>query len=119
MRRDILDISKFVYHVELGEDGQRLEPDAERPQEVNRIQRFMSDYGHQKSSAVEIVVREDISLAVQAERIGSFESHEVYSVAGQRDEHDFHYKGIEGLPAEEEIDVAGEEDDKEQLLCAV
>ena len=42
----------------------------------------MSDYGHQKSSAVEIVVREDISLAVQAERIGSFESHEVYSVAG-------------------------------------
>ena len=44
MSRDILYISEFINHVELREDGQRLEPYAERPQKIHWIQRFVCNY---------------------------------------------------------------------------
>jgi hypothetical protein len=64
-------------------------------------------------------VREAVSLAVQTQRIGLFEPHEVDGVAGERNEDDFHYEGVEGFPGHEEVDVAGEEDHEEEFLGAV
>ena len=34
----VLDISKFVYHVELRQNRQRLQPDAEGPKEIYRVE---------------------------------------------------------------------------------
>lgn len=45
--------------------------------------------------------------------------HEVDGVAGKGDEDDFHDEEVEGFPAEEHIDVAGDEDCEVKLLSSV
>lgn len=51
--------------------------------------------------------------------VGLFDAHEVDSVCGETYEDHLHHKHVEGLPAQEEVDVSREEDSQEQFLGAV
>lgn len=64
-------------------------------------------------------MREGVGLAIETEIVGLFHFHEVDGVGGEADEDDLHDEDVEGLPAQEEVDVAGEEDCQEELLRAV
>ncbi len=116
---DILDISQFVYHVELGQNGQRLKPDAERPQKVDWVERLMHNDGCKQSSAVKVVMGEIVGLTIQTETIGLFEFHEVDGVGCEGDEYYLHDEDVEGFPAEKEVDIASQEHSQKQLLGAV
>ena len=54
VRSDVLDIAQFVNHVELREDGEGLEPDAEGPQEVDGIEGFVSYYSCEEGGSIEV-----------------------------------------------------------------
>lgn len=64
-------------------------------------------------------MREGVGLAIETEIVRLFEFHEVDGVGRETDEDDLHHKDVECLPAQEEVDVAGEEDCQEELLGAV
>jgi len=116
---DVLYVSELIYHVELRQDAQGLEPHTERPKEINWVQWFVHDYGCQETCSIQIVVRKGVRLSIEAKRIRLLELHEVNRIAGERDEHDLHYKDVEGFPAQEEINIPRQEYDQEYLLCAV
>lgn len=119
VRSDVLDVLEAVDHEQLGQNGHRLQPDTERPQEVDGVERLVRDDGGEEGSAVEIVVREGVGLAIEAEIVRLLLLHEVDGVGGEADENDLHNEDVERLPAQEEVDVAGEEDGEEELLRAV
>lgn len=119
VRSDVLDVLEAVDHEQLGQNGHRLQPDTERPQEVDGVERLVRDDGGEQGSAVEIVVREGVGLAIEAEIVRLLLLHEVDGVGGEADEDDLHNEDVERLPAQEEVDVAGEEDGEEELLRAV
>ena len=119
VRSDVLDVLEAVDHEQLGQNGHRLQPDTERPQEVDGVERLVRDDGGEQGSAVEIVVREGVGLAIEAEIVRLLLLHEVDGVGGEADENDLHNEDVERLPAQEEVDVAGEEDGEEELLRAV
>lgn len=73
MGRDVLDVPQLVYHRQLGQDGQGLQPDAERPQEVHWVQGFVDDYGSEQGSSVQVVMGEGVCLPVQTEGEGLFD----------------------------------------------
>lgn len=60
MSSDVLDISEFVYHVKLGQNGQSLQPNTEGPQEIHRVEGFVDNNGCEKGASVEVVVREGV-----------------------------------------------------------
>ena len=119
VRSDVLDVLEAVDHEQLGQNGHRLQPDTERPQEVDGVERLVRDDGGEEGSAVEIVVREGVGLAIEAEIVRLLLLHEVDGVGGEADEDDLHHEDVERLPTQEEVDVAGEEDGEEELLRAV
>ena len=117
--RDVLDISKFVYHVELRQNGQGLQPHAERPQKIDWVQRFVRDYRSQQSSHIEVVVWKIVRLTIQTQTVRLFEFHEVNCVGSEGNEHNLHHEDVKGFPAEKEIDIAGQEYSQKQLLSAI
>lgn len=119
VRSDVLDVLEAVDHEQLGQNGHCLQPDTERPQEVDGVERLVRDDGGEQGSAVEIVVREGVGLAIEAEIVRLLLLHEVDGVGGEADEDDLHHEDVERLPTQEEVDVAGEEDGEEELLRAV
>ena len=115
----VLDVAQLVYHVQLRQDGQRLQPDAERPQEVQRVQRLVDQDGCEEGGGVEVVVGECVCVAVEGEGVGLFELHEVDRVARERDEHDLHHEHVQRLPPEQQVDVPRQEHHEEHLLRPV
>lgn len=79
----------------------------------------MCDDGSEQGGAIEVVMGEGVGLPIETEVVWLFDAHEVYGVGGQADEDDLHDEHIERLPAEEEVDVAGEEHRQEKLLRPV
>lgn len=57
-------------------------------------------------------MRESIGLFVVAEVERFTVSHEVHGIGSESNEDDFHDKEIEASPDEDEIEVAGDEDDE-------
>ena len=106
MGSDVLYVFQTIYHGQLRDDSQRLQPNAERPEKVEGIEGFMNDNGCKESGAVEVIVRERVRLAVHAQAEGFFYLHQVDGVGGQRDEDDFHHEDIESFPAKEKVKVA-------------
>ena len=117
--RDVFDVLEAVDHGELGDDGERLEPDAEGPEEVDGVEGLVDDDGGEQGGPVEVVVREGVRLAVHTQAEGLLDLHEVDGVGGEGDEDDLHDEDVERLPAEEEVEVAADEDGEEELLGAV
>lgn len=119
VRGDVLHVLEAVDHEELRQDGQGFEPDAEGPQEVDGVERFVGDDCGEEGCAVEVVVREGVGFAVETEEVGLLDAHEVDGVGGEGDEDHLHHEDVERLPAQEEVDVPGEEHCQEQFLRAV
>jgi hypothetical protein len=109
---DVLYLFQFIDHEELWQDGEGFEPDAEGPGEVEGVKGLVDDGGQKECSSIEIIVRERIRLFVVAKVEWLAVSHEVHGIGGDSNENDFHNKEIEASPYKDEIEVAGEEDDK-------
>lgn len=69
----------------------------------------MDDNSHEEGCQVDIVMWERIGIAVVAETEGFLVAHEVHCVGGYCDEQDFHDEDVEGLPAQEQVDVPSQE----------
>lgn len=119
VRSDIFDVFEPIDHEELRQNGDGLEPNAKRPEEVYGIEGLVRDDCSQQCRPVEVIMREGVGLAIETEIVGLFQFHEVDGVGGEADEHDLHHEDVERLPAQEEVDVARHEDRQEELLRAV
>ena len=113
-----------VDDVELGHDGERLQPDREAQQvlvvAVGVGAREVEEQGGQHRHRVdEQVVVQRVGLGVVAEAVGLFRADEVDDVGGRGDEEDLEEGVVDRDVEEEEVGVARAEDDEVDFLGAV
>ena len=116
VRRDILHVLQFVDHEQLGKDREGLQPHAEAPHEIDGVEGLMDEDCHDQGSQIHILMLEGVGVPVVTEVKWLAEAHEVDGVGGEADEQDFHDEEVHGLPAEEQVEVAGDKNGQIDLL---
>lgn len=113
----VLDDAHLVEHDDLGDEGDRLEPDREGPEPgPGRPPRVQDAGQHGSHRDQDLEVRELVAERVVGGAVGHLVLHEVDDERCGRDEEDLHRRVVDADEVHEEVRVAHQEHDQVDLL---